>query len=230
MRVMLSNNTGRKVRDLAERFPGRLAHLFAPGGERAPFLPYALDNGAFGVFKAGGRWGLDEGKRWRSLLDWAGGQDEAPMWSAVPDVVGDPVGTLTLWLALAGSVDSPKRGLGLRAWVAQNGAEPHHLNPLAPFAHGGPVQPGVVFIGGDDAYKRRAIGPFVAAGHRVHVGRVNGLGMLRHCQELGVESVDGTGWLRGDQEQWGALVRFLEETEGQGQGELPWLSARGEFA
>lgn len=48
--VMPSNNTGATVRALADRFPGRLAHLISPGGWRVPLLPYALDNGAFGAF------------------------------------------------------------------------------------------------------------------------------------------------------------------------------------
>ena len=37
---------------------------------------------------------------------------------------------------------------------------------------------------------------FVGLGWPVHVGRVNSMKRLRVCEDLGVDSVDGTGWFR----------------------------------
>ena len=40
------------------------------------------------------------------------------------------------------------------------------------------------------------------SGKRVHVGRVNSMRRVWLCHDLGIESVDGTGWFRdGDNHQ-----------------------------
>lgn len=100
--VMTSNNTGHVVRSLAERFPGRLAHLISPGGWRRPFLPYALDNGAFGAYTRG--LPFDEAT-FRAFLRaverfWMEkhfDDDAAPLWLTVPDVVADASATIAAW-------------------------------------------------------------------------------------------------------------------------------------
>ena len=59
--VMPSNNTSALVRQLGRLFPGRMGQLIGPGGWREPshYLPYALDNGAFGAFTKGTGWDAD---------------------------------------------------------------------------------------------------------------------------------------------------------------------------
>lgn len=49
MIVMVSNQTGIEVGILAMRYPGKVGHMFSPGGERGPWreLPHALDNDAW---------------------------------------------------------------------------------------------------------------------------------------------------------------------------------------
>jgi hypothetical protein len=69
----------------------------------------------------------------------------------------------------------------------------------------------VVFIGGTTDWKWRSIDLWCSSFPRVHVGRVNGYDGLIRCACAGAESVDGTGWFRGDKQQLAGLLRFLRE-------------------
>jgi hypothetical protein len=214
MIVMLANNSGREVRALAEEFPGRIGHLYSPGGQRGPFegIPYALDNGAYPAWAKGEAW---DRAGWELLLEWVDKADPPPLWALCPDVVADPAGTLRSWYALGHHLSG--RGIPM-AFAAQDGVRPHEI----------PVSADLVFIGGTFEWKRAAIRPMIEYGHRVHVGRVNSFAFLDACYELGVESVDGTGFTRGDRKQWGGVVRFLRETTDEAaerQGRMPWMRA-----
>lgn len=44
-----------------------------------------------------------------------------------------------------------------------------------------------------------------------HIERINTYRWHRVCADAGAESVDGTGWFRGDKEQLEGLRRFLAE-------------------
>lgn len=194
--VMIANQSGREARALAERYRGSVGHLYSPSGQRGPFecFPYALDNGAFVAFRRGAPW--DSGA-WLRLLDWASQQERRPLWALVPDSVGDRRLTLELWRAHSHEVAS--RGL-VPAFAAQDGMTPEDV----------PSGAAVVFVGGSLPWKWSAIRSFSSAG-RMHVGRVNTLRGLDACAECGAESVDGTGWFRGDRRQLSRLVTFLEE-------------------
>lgn len=209
MMVMLANNSGATARSLAARYPGRIGHLYSPGGERGPFdeFPYALDNGAFSAWTSGEEWNKGA---WLDLVGWAKAAETPPLWAAVPDVVADAAATIRSWFAYSHHVAATEWPL---AFVAQDGMSVRDV----------PTSANVVFIGGSTEWKRKALGEFTRAFERVHVGRVNGYSMLDACYELGVESVDGTGWLRGDKRQLGGLVRFLDETSDQGQIRMPWM-------
>lgn len=201
--VMPSNNTGATVRDLADRFPGRLAHLISPGGWRAPLLPYALDNGAFGAFV---RQAPFDGEAFLGLCDRARAHGQlygdqlpgrrAPLWVAVPDVVQDAKATLDAWAEWA-----PKlRPYGWPlAFVVQDGHRPEDV----------PSEASVIFVGGSLEWKWATVSMWNGWFRRVHVGRVNSPAKLEYLEELGVESCDGTGWLRGDPQQLRGLVDFL---------------------
>lgn len=194
---MPSNNTGAAVRALFDRFPGRIAHLMSPARWHTPWGGwYALDNGAFGAWKNRREW---EPGPFLAMCDKAAAHHHAPRWVVVPDSVGDREATLVRWRDW--SVD-------LRAWFGW---------PLAFAVQDGmteadiPDDADVLFIGGTTEWKWASLPRWCAMGRRVHVGRVNGPRALRRCAELGVESVDGTGWTRGDQDQWRGLVQFLED-------------------
>lgn len=187
---------------LAGRYPGRIGHLFSPGGQRGPWIDYALDNGAWGAHKNNRTWSEAE---WRNLLAWAALSGIAPLWACVPDVVADRNGTLARWPEYAPVV----RAYGWRcAFAVQDGMA---------FADV-PDDECVLFLGGSTKWKLDAIAPWCARfPGRVHVARVNTWDRLVKCWRAGAISVDGTGWFRkgrsiGDS-QANDLRKFLRETD-----------------
>jgi hypothetical protein len=203
--VMPSNQGGTEIGILAGRYPGRIGHLYSPGGQRGPWpeIPYALDNGAWPAFKNGQPW--DE-KAWRDLLRWAAFSGLRPLWALVPDVVGDRAATLERWPEFSPVI----RAHGWRCgFAAQDGMTFEDV----------PDEDCVIFIGGSTEWKLRSIGPWAARfPGRVHVGRVNTWDRLVACWRAGVVSVDGTGWFRkgrGGYSQAEDLRKFLRETDQQ---------------
>lgn len=69
----------------------------------------------------------------------------------------------------------------------------------------------VLFVGGSFEWKWRMLPEICTWGKRVHCGRVNSYEGLWICDENGVESCDGTGWVRGGLERMQPLINFLEE-------------------
>lgn len=207
--VMPSNSSGTDIGILAERYKGRIGHLYSPGGQRGPWpeIPYALDNGAYAAWEHGLEWSESE---WRFLLNWAALSGIPPIWVLVPDVVADRAGTLARWSEYAPVVAA--RGWRA-AFAVQDGMTFEDV----------PDSTCVVFLGGSDAFKEAAIAPWCAAfPGRVHVGRVNGWDRLVRCWRAGAVSVDGTRLFQkgrgGEYSQAAMLRKFLRET----------ASARGE--
>lgn len=199
--VMVSNNRGIQVGFLAGRFPGRIGHLYSPGGQRGPYadIPYALDNRAFSTWKRGLKWSVEE---WFDLLRWAKLSAYKPMWALVPDVVGDRKGTLERWKEYSPVVR--KFGWPL-AFAVQDGMEPADI----------PKDAEVIFVGGTTKWKWRTVPLWCKAHPRVHVGRVNEYKALLICDKAGAESVDGTGWCRRpDSREFRQLKMWLEEKTG----------------
>ena len=197
---MPASNTGVRTGYLAGRFPGKMGHLFSPGDQKGPleFMRYALDNGAYSAFTSKKEW--DEAA-WIRLLDWAKISGQAPLWALVPDVVGNRVATLANWeryRATAARYNWPL------AFAVQDGMEPIDV----------PASADVIFVGGSTEWKWRTVGLWCATFPRVHVGRVNSYKRLWQCHDLGAESCDGTGWMRGDQVQYRGLLAYLEESTG----------------
>ena len=194
MMVMPADNSGSVARLLAAKYPGHIGHLYSPGSRKGPFeiFPYALDNG---------RYCLLQGKPWSEakfieLLEWAAQKTQRPLWVVVPDVPEKRDETLREWDRWHGRVS--RYGF-LLAMAVQDGMTPAD------------VPPGVVaFIGGSLAWKPIAMEMFSTEVSRVHVGRVCRPKWLWKCREHGIESVDGTGWFRGDQRQLRALKYFVE--------------------
>lgn len=177
---------------------GWLLNAYHP--RQAPWeeMPWAIDNGAFIAHTSGEPWDAD---RFLRGVDRLAESHLAPRWIVVPDVVGDAAATLERWEEWAPRMRAYGWPL---AFAAQDG---HRSADVPPDAD-------VVFLGGSTAWKRGAIRPFCAAHPRVHVGRVNTYRWLRVCADAGAESVDGTGWFRGDQDQLEGLRRFLAEQSG----------------
>lgn len=197
MLVMIANQTSLVTGYLAGRY-GSIGHLYSPGGQRGPwsFMPYALDNGAYPAYSKGTSW---EFSPWKQLLKWAKNSAYKPLWVLVPDVVGDSKATLKSWDKY--SPIARRYGWPL-AFAVQDGMKARDV----------PSDADVVFVGGTTIWKWKTVPKWCDRFERVHVGRVNSYHRLKECYELGVESCDGTGWMRGDKRQFRELETFLAES------------------
>lgn len=197
--MMPSNASGWFWHALA-RETGRLGHLFSPGGQRGPWpwLPYALDNGAFSAWEQETNT-INEATllatraEWRRLLFWSQACGTAPLWAIIPDVPGDAERTLRDWHSFAGEVTRCPRALAV-----QDGMEPSDVAALG-------VQPDVIAVGGSTEWKWSTVAKWASAFPRVHLLRCNSPAKLYELEEMGVESCDGTGWSRGDRKQTAGL-------------------------
>lgn len=211
--IVMPSNSGRWNVHYWQGKYGGLGHLYSPGGARGPFehLPYALDNGAYGAMKNGRPFDEDA---FEAHVEWAAGKEIAPMWLAVPDVVGDSEATVRAWQARAPQLRE-RFGWDL-ALCVQDGMTPETVREL---------EPDVIFVGGTTDWKWSTVPGWCAAFPRVHVGRCNSPKRLYECAGYGVESVDGTGWFRGDQKQYRGLHDFIKqqaESRIPSQGNLPF--------
>lgn len=196
--VMPGTNSSAPVHYWAGRYPNKIGWMFGPNSYRKSkvreWLPYALDNDAFGAWQDGREW--DEAFYFK-FLDWISEQPFQPMWAAVPDVVADKAKTFNNWEKYYPMVKQYGWQLG---FVAQDGMTPQDI----------PENADVVFIGGSRNWKWRNVQKFSENFPRVHVGRVNTLYRLWRCHELGVESVDGTGWFRREENEFMKLQEYFD--------------------
>lgn len=200
---MPANNSSMHLGWLAGRYPGRIGWLLSPGGFRRPrpWLPYALDNGAFPAYASGKPW--DASRFMAMVRTVATSAIAPPRWLLVPDVVADREATLARWHEWAPQL----RPFGWPLAIAvQDGMTPGDV----------PADADVIFVGGSTRWKWRTVLTWCAAFPRVHVGRVNGYRGLWACYDAGAESCDGTGWFRGDAQQLAGLERHLEESTKHG--------------
>ena len=184
----------------AGRWPGSVGLLLGPAYFRKqalrPWLPYALDNDAFTAWRSGKPWSESA---WMEMLLWARMTGYRPLWAIVPDVVANRQATLDNWSRYASAIDSigwPK------AFAVQDGMTPDDV----------PGDAAVVFVGGSDEFKWRTASMWTVHFPRVHVGRVNSVEKMSFCEDIGVESVDGTGWFKDPSrdDKLPALMNWLE--------------------
>jgi len=189
MIIMPSNNTGRVVRELFERYPDKLALLLNPNCIRPGQFIFrnAIDNAAFNRF--------DESKYF-NMLDRSKSFGNNPMFIVCPDVVGCHDRTIALWHYYYPIIKKYEYPI---AFVAQDGCEPELI----------PSEADWIFIGGKDPWKIENIHKYVGNGKPVHVGRVNGIGRLKYCESLGVTSIDGTGWMLARGKQFYDLMNYF---------------------
>ena len=193
MILMPSNNTGRVVNELFNKFPDRIARLLNPHRIHASLFngKYAVDNAAFNRF--------DEPQFFK-LLD-ACPKDNPPMFIVSPDVVGCHYRTSALWQHYLPRLK--EYGFPL-AFVAQDGCTPDAI----------PTGCDWIFIGGTNVWKIDNIKPYIGM-RPVHVGRVNSLWFLEYCEILGVASVDGTGWMRAKGKQFYDMMDWFNNRKDQ---------------
>ena len=197
MMVMPSNNSGMQIGYLAGKFPQRLGWLISPDGWRkAPsWMPYALDNGAFGAWTNGPQW--DE-SAFTSMLEKARSHFR-PRWVVVPDVVADRDATLKMWSKWFPIVKDIIPHVPL-AFAVQDGMRKEDV----------PTNADIVFVGGTTEWKWRNLREWTQNFKRVHVARVNSERLLWMADKAGAESCDGTGWMRGGEDRIEELQRYLE--------------------
>ena len=207
MIVMPSNASGWFWHSLA-RETGRLGHLFSPRGQRGPWpwLPYALDNGAFACWNPADntfdddKWAANE-QAWRELLFWAQCAPMKPRWAIVPDVPGNRDATLARWEQYAPEL----KACGIPLAVAvQDGMTPDDVAQLAPSAD-------VIAVGGSTGWKNETAEMWASEFDRTHLLRCNAPDMLPILEAWGYESTDGTGWNRGDRKQTAGLESWCRE-------------------
>lgn len=166
------------------RFPGSVGVLIGPSyGKKVPidpWMPFVLDNDAFTCWRDKKPWDVEA---WRSMLSMVGMKVQTPLWAAVPDVVADRESTIANWPIY--SVEIKKRGWNA-AFCVQDGMTPMDVPPDAD----------VIFVGGTDKWKFPNLSMWTSSFKRVHCARVNSIKMIEACEQLGCESVDGTGWFR----------------------------------
>lgn len=193
--VMPANHSSAKVHYWAGKHPGRIGWLVGPSAmsktKLRPWMPFALDNDAFSAWTSGKPW--DE-VAWLGMLQRVRLSGFHPRWVLVPDVVADRSATLDKWKHYAPM--AARFGWPL-AMAVQDGMTPDDLPEEC-----------IVFVGGTTEWKWRSLPMWAQTGRRIHVGRVNELDKLFVCERLGVESVDGTGWMRGTED--GRQAKDLE--------------------
>ena len=193
MRIYLASGTS-VVPGILEQYPqytGLLGWLNTPRSAMSfdtlqkTRLPIGVDNSAFTFF--------DE-KRYRALVSRINCEID---WITLPDVVSDAETTTKMFHEWREQVDQPL------AYVGQDGCEDIEI-PWSEFK--------CFFIGGSTEWKLSQTAASVvkhaqSIGKKVHMGRVNSQKRLRYAHQLGVDSIDGSGYSRFMDKY---LVRDLE--------------------
>ena len=112
-----------------------------------------------------------------------------PGWIVVPDVRLDAKATLKSWQEW----EPQLRCYGVPlAFAMQNGMQVEDI----------PESANVLFIGGSDDWRYPRMAEFAqfarSTGRLIHVGRVNSIRRIQQLEALEIDSVDGTGWFRGN--------------------------------
>lgn len=142
-----------------------------------PDSRFAIDNGAFSQFNE---------KGFVSLLKREKHRKNQCIFVSVPDVVGSAIRTLEVFSFW---VIRPELHGWRLAYVCQDGQE----NVPIPWGN-----ISAIFIGGSTKWKEseqaaQCVKAAKCLGKWVHVGRVNNYQRLKHFEDLGADSCDGTG-------------------------------------
>jgi|SRR5579871_170059 len=170
---------------------------------------WAFDNGAFTDWKNAVPFDNEEFlRRIRKISELP--DERLPDWCVCPDMVASNTSlehSLEWKSMLKDYAPRLKWFLALQDYVHPDDVD--HALCLEKF-HG-------IFIGGTDHWKFDTSPAWVEWGHRrglpVHVARINGPSRLSWAQEIGADSVDGTGWVHAG-ERWARFLREIPEPIG----------------
>lgn len=186
MRIYLGSQSGAIIHYWAGKYPDLVGQCFSPP-QFAPkdWLPYFLDNGAYKYYA--NQQPFDKQAFFKHLSCVKLGIKK-PIFVVVPDAIGSHAKTLEMWNHFYPLAKLQNPNLNY-AFVAQDGCNPEDV----------PIEADFVFIGGTDSFKKPVLKDFAEVyPNKVHVGRVNNLDFVFRCHELGIASVDGTGWFRSN--------------------------------
>ncbi len=186
MRIYLGSQNGAIVHYWAGKYPDLVGQCFSPPQfYPKPWMPYFLDNGAYKYYA--NKQLFNEDAFFDHLSKVKLGVNP-PEFVVIPDSVGDHIRTLEMWRYFYPKAIDAKPKLKY-AFVVQDGCTPNDV----------PSSADLVFIGGTDKFKKPVLKEFADAFRgRIHVGRVNNLDFVFTCYEMGITSVDGTGWFRSN--------------------------------
>lgn len=184
----------------AGRYPGSVGVLTAPSyGTKVPidpWMPFVLDNDAFTCWRDKKPW-IESA--WVEFIRRVRMTGLKPLWAAVPDVVGNREATIANWPKYSPLI----KRIGWKvAFCVQDGMTELDVSSDAD----------IVFVGGTDDWKFPNLARWTGSFKRVHCARVNAPEMIERCDELGCESVDGTGFFRDPSrpDKLPFIKRFIE--------------------
>lgn len=193
MMIMPANNSSAIVHYFAGKYPGKIGMLFTPFSYFMPgyYMPYALDNGCYTEWNE---------EKFFFMLRKVKLLRRKPMFVCVPDVVADAEETTRRWHKYQDKITFKK------AFVVQDGHEPQDV----------PQEAYAVFVGGSTQWKLDNAEKFKGVCGWLHIGRVNTPNRLKWAEELGADSIDGTGFFRGGKKDY-KYRGFVEYFEGREQ-------------
>lgn len=178
MRVFLPISGNKPYEKLCREYPSNLGYIIGPSYYQKPKsgIPFVLDNDAFKCWKEN----TDFNElAWFKMLKRIELSGQSPLWIVVPDAVCNRDKTLRNWEKYnAVYPEFPK------AFVLQDG-----------MTMGDVPKADIYFVGGSTEFKWSTAHVWCKHLPRVHVGRVRSR-RLEHCERIGAESCDGSGWLR----------------------------------
>lgn len=182
---MPANSSNAIVHYWSGKYEGqkKIGWLVSPPIEKTklrPWIPFALDNGAFPAWQK--KLPFPEAP-WLKMINHVKLTRMTPLWALVPDVVANRDETLKSWYRYRSVIDEAG---WVKAFAVQDGMTTSDV----------PEGAEVIFVGGTDEWKWKTVSYWCSHHQHIHVGRVNSLHRIEMCHRLGVKSVDGSGWFR----------------------------------
>lgn len=178
MRLFVPINGNKEYKALCLEYPNKLGYIIGPSYYQRPKpgIEFVLDNDAFLCWREKREFDVDA---WQKMIWKVEKTRLLPQWIVVPDVVCDRDGTLRNWEKYSPMIKDHSK-----AFVLQDG-----------IAIGDLPEADIYFVGGSTEFKWRTAHFWCKHLPRVHVGRVR-TRRIHHCERIGAESCDGSGWLR----------------------------------
>lgn len=195
------------TKNLAKLYPNKIGCCIQPDAWVSnPQTPYFIDNGAYSDFRQNRPFRKEAFlKLLNKANELALSCDRYPDFVVVPDRVGDPETTNTLWNEWSQKIRQINNKFKL-AYVVQ------------PTLEGGfpevPKEADIIFTGGLKPWKFQAVIAYRNIDKPIHVGGISA-SQLYWCHFQGAASGDSTGFFRGDMTQLQKLYNYLADTAGQ---------------